>query len=92
LKPPRAETPHGPGDVPVLFQWSHGQCAGPFQWVMLDASYQEVARFDVDDRTAMVAPRAVHELLRIGGTWHWYVLGDALGRPVASPVQTFRIL
>jgi hypothetical protein len=59
---------------------------------MLDASYQEVARFDVDDRTAMVAPRAVHELLRIGGTWHWYVLGDALGRPVASPVQTFRIL
>ncbi|MBL8752337.1 MAG: hypothetical protein JNK15_03470 [Planctomycetes bacterium] len=92
MTPPRAAALAGGGETPVLFRWVPGGCSGPFEWVLLDASYHEVARHNVADRTAMIAPDAVHRLLQGGGTWHWYVLGDGLGRPVASRLETIRIL
>jgi hypothetical protein len=90
--PPRPITPAGETPVPVVFRWRLGDACPPFQWILMDAGYQEVARIDGIDSSECRPDPAVGQQFADGGTWHWYVVGDCFARPVASPLQTFRIL
>jgi len=82
--PGRAANSGGPPE----FRWRAGDAEPPYSVVVLDAGYAQVLRRDGIETTRWQADAAAAAVLRGGGTFHWYVLADALGRPVASPLAT----
>ena len=78
--------------MPTVFRWRLGDACPPFTWILLDADYQEVMRVDGIDSSEYRPQAALPSGLAPGEIRHWYVVGDCFGRPVASPLQTFRIL
>ena len=73
------------------FSFAPGDAAAPFTVVLLDASYGEIWRQECADGVGCSLPSAAGKILEVGQTYHWYVLADRDGKPVASPVVSFQI-
>ena len=84
------QAPVDPAQPPV-FRWRAGDSLPPFAVVLLDESYGELLRRDGIDDVQWRPDAAALARLAGGGTYHWLVLADDLGKPVASPLGTFRI-
>lgn len=88
---PTAISPVDAEALPTRFRWQAGSCGGPFTVVLLDAGLVELARASSGDATELMVAGTLAGCLTTPGTYHWYVLACAFGRPVASPVQSFAI-
>jgi hypothetical protein len=86
-----AESPAGPCEgVPPAFRWG-GEASPPFQVVVLDAGYRELARLDATGPRGCAPPAAVAAVLAAGGTFHWFVEGERAGQRTRSPLESFEI-
>lgn len=86
-----ADSPAGPCEgVPPAFRW-RGQARPPFQCVVLDAGYHELARIDAIAAFSCTPSPAVAAALGAGGTFHWFVEGQRSGQRTRSPLQTIEI-
>ena len=76
--------------MPRAFRW-RGEGTPPFQVVVLDAGYGELARIDAIGPSSCAPTPAVESALAGGGTFHWFVEGERSGRRTRSPLQTLEI-
>ncbi len=87
----RTIAPAGAGTLPTAFEWRAGEAAGPFTWILVDAGYDELQRRDGIEGARWQPDAQVQTVLQAGGTFHWYVIGDGMGKPVASALATLEI-
>lgn len=86
-----AESPDGPCEgVPREFRW-RGDVLPPYRLVVLDESYEEVARLDGIGAMTCAPSADFSALLATGGTFHWFVEGQRAGRRTRSPLQSLEI-
>lgn len=84
------ERPAGAAST-MVFRWRAGDSLPPFRVVVLDEGYDELLRRDGIDEAHWRPDAAAMAELRSGRTYHWLVLADERGKPVASPLGSFRI-
>ena len=73
------------------FRWGARGVEPPFTLVVLDAAYRPLLR-----REALPGPRwapdaAAQQVLAGRDTFHWFVVGDARGRPAGSPLAAVEL-
>lgn len=88
-----ATSPRGAVDAAAAtrFAFAPQQASGPFTVVLLAADYGELLRLPAADGTARIVDSTEGKALVVGQKYHWYVLGEHGGKPVASPVVSFEI-
>lgn len=88
-----ASAPRGPVDAAAAtrFAFTPQGATGPFTVVVLAADYSELLRRPGLDGTACTLDSTEGKSLAVGQKYHWYVLGERSGKPVASPVVSFEI-
>jgi hypothetical protein len=92
LSPLIAESPIGPVEgVPVVFLWAPADVPPPFRLVVLDASYDEIARIEDIGGTTLRPPVELAQRLASGGDFHWYVEATITPEPVRSLLKTVEI-
>jgi hypothetical protein len=90
LASPSALSPAGPSGLTAAsrFTWRAAGAEPPFALLVFDAKLDPVLRRDGIDGTAWTPDADALALLQRTGTFHWQVLGDGCGRPLASALQT----
>ncbi|MBM3974813.1 MAG: hypothetical protein FJ301_12005 [Planctomycetes bacterium] len=88
-----ASAPRGPVDAAAAarFAFAPQGATGPFTVVVLAADYSELLRRPGLDDTACTLDDTAGQAFVAGQKYHWYVLGERSGKPVASPVVSFEI-
>lgn len=77
--------------APAYCAWRAGAAAPPFTWVLLDEEYRELARLEGLDATELPLDPELRGHFVPGQTYHWFVVGQAFGRPLGSLLESVEI-
>jgi len=77
--------------APAYCAWRAGAASPPFTWVLLDGEYRELARLGGLDATELPLEPELREHFVAGQTYHWFVVGQAFGRPLGSLMESVEI-